>query len=263
MTVKRKNNDNEAVVIGAGVVGKATSYGLGITKFCDKEKSRSNVTFDSLVKFKYLFLCVPTPTNSKGCDTSIVESIIRAVGNKPIYIIRSTVAPGTAERLMKKYNCLIISNPEFLTEKTALEDAKKPDIIVVGSKDKKLLASFKRRFYPDKKIKGSRIFLTDNQTAETIKYAINTFYATKVIFANFLYQVCCKAKVDYPTVKEVMYQRKWIGANHLTVPYQGKFGVQGKCLPKDLRAFACYSGHPFFKQMVKFMEEINQWEAKA
>ena len=161
---------------------------------------------------------------------------------------------------MNKYNCIIVSNPEFLTEKTAEEDVKNPDIIVIGSRSLSARKDILRRFYFSKRFPKSRIIETDNTTAEMIKYSINTFYATKVIFANYFYQVCKKAKVDYNKVKEAMYQRKWVGKNHLTVPYEGKFGVHGNCLPKDLRAFTKYCQNPFFKQVVSFMEEVNHWK---
>jgi UDP-glucose 6-dehydrogenase len=94
------------------------------------------------------------------------------------------------------------------------------------------------------------VVLTDTVTAEFIKYAINTFYATKVLFANALYDVAENLGIEYDTVRDAMYARKWIGGNHLTVPWKGKRGINGKCLPKDLAAFATFSGHEFFEFMV-------------
>lgn len=259
--VKVKNKMKEAgVVIGAGVVGKATAKALAINKFFDKRKECRNITLEEVRNYKYIFICLPTPTKTQGCDTSLIENLIKRVGNKQIFIIRSTVIPGTAERLIKKYHCTIVSNPEFLTEKTAEEDTKNPDIIVVGSSFQPARKEILQRFYPRRRFPKSKIIKTDNTTAEMIKYAINAFYATKVIFANYLYQVCKKAKVDYNQVKEAMYKRKWIGKNHLTVPYEGRFGLHGKCLPKDLKAFAKYCQSPFFKQMVSFMKKVNRWK---
>jgi UDPglucose 6-dehydrogenase len=251
---------NQAAIVGGGVTGKATAIALGVEKIFDKLVKRSNITASEAVKFKYLFICVPTPTNSKGCDISYVEDTIKRFGNKHIYIIRSTVIPGTADMLMRKYNCIIISNPEFLTEATSKKDSINPDIIVLGSKEKTIIKDIRNVFYTKNKFPNSEIIETDNKTAEMIKYAINNFYAVKVIFANYLYQICNNESINYNIIKETMYKRKWIGKNHLTVPFRNQFGVRGKCLPKDSKAFAKFSKNNFYSEMVKYMKEVNSWE---
>jgi len=253
---------SQAAIVGGGVTGKATAKALGIEKIFDKLVKRSNITASEAVNFKYLFICVPTPTNSNGCDISYVEDTIKRFGNKHIFIIRSTVIPGTANMLVKKYNCTIISNPEFLTESTSEEDAINPDIIVLGSEEKRIIKDIRNLFYTKEKFPNSKIVETDNKTAEMIKYAINNFYAVKVIFANYLYRICNNEGINYNIVKETMYERKWIGKNHLTVPYRNQFGVRGKCLPKDLTAFAKFSNNHFYNEMIKHMEEINSWKTR-
>lgn len=244
----------DAVIIGGGVVGKATAEALGIKTIFDKLKNRSNIFIQEVESFKYIFICIPTPTTSNGCDISQIEDIIKKFGNKHIFIIRSTVIPGTADRLMEKYNCIIISNPEFLTEATAEDDAINPDIVVVGSNEKSIVKDIINFFYTKKRFPDSEFIETDNKTAEMIKYAINTFYATKVIFANQFYKICNGEGIEYNKIKNVMYKRKWIGKNHLTVPYKNKFGLFGKCLPKDLVAFAKYSNNPFFNNLIDYMK---------
>jgi len=251
---------NSAAVIGGGVIGIATAKALGIKRIFDKLKERSNINLKEVEDFKYLFVCVPTPSTSNGCDLSQVEEVIKKFDKKHIFIIRSTVTPGTAVMLMEKYDCKIVSNPEFLTESTAEDDAINPDIIVLGSSTKSIIKDIRDLFYTKKGFPNSKIIEVDNKTAEMIKYAINNFYAIKVIFANYFYQICSKKGVEYEKIKETMYKRKWIGKNHLTTPYNKQFGVRGKCLPKDLIAFAKYSDNPFFNKMVEYMEEINNWE---
>ena len=225
----------------------------------DEIKERSNIEKSRLRDFEYIFICVPTPSDENGCDTSIVEKSISDNIGGPTFVIRSTVIPGTAESLMDRYDCEIISNPEFLTEKTSIEDAINPDIIVIGGREGSVTGKFRRLFY-SKDFSNSHITETDNKTAETIKYSINNFYAVKVIFANYLYRICKQNNVDYEIVKDAMYKRKWIGKNHLTIPFNGRFGVNGKCLPKDLIAFAEFSGDDFFLDMVKFMKDIEDWK---
>ncbi len=248
--------DKNAAIIGGGVLGQASASSLGINYIYDEVSERSNIDKAQLKDFKYIFICVPTPTNEDGCDTSIVEKSISENLHDHVFIIRSTVIPGTSERLMEKYNCDIISNPEFLTERTSAEDAVHPDIIVIGGKNRASVREFTDTFYRNN-FSDSEIIETDNKTAEMIKYSINNFYAVKVLLANYLYKVCREHGVDYDTVKDAMYKRKWIGRNHLTVPFNGKFGVNGKCLPKDLIAFAKFSNDGFYINMVKFMKEVN------
>ena len=246
-----------AAIVGYGVIGNATATALGVKYHYDKLLDKSNIAKHDIVNIKYLFICVPTPTIDNICDISEVENVITEFGNH-IYVIRSTVIPGTAGKLMAKYNCEIVSNPEFLTMSTALDDAINPDIIVLGGNKS---VEVRRLFYLDNNFKSSTFIETDNSTAEMIKYAINTFYATKTLFANYLYKICKDKDIDYNIIKEAMYKRKWIGNNHLSVPYNGKLGVGGNCLPKDLIAFASYSQNDFFNSLVKFMEsskkEIN------
>lgn len=251
---------NNSAIIGGGVIGKATAKALGIKNIFDEIEVRSNMSAQETGEFKYLFICVPTPSTSNGCDISQVEKVIEKFGKEHIYIIRSTVPPGTAAMLMKKHGCTIVSNPEFLTEATAEEDAANPDVIVIGSNEKSIAKDITNLFYTKKRFPDSEFIETDNKTAEMIKYAINTFYAVKVIFASYLYEACNQEGVKYDKIRDVMYKRKWIGNNHLAVPYRNQFGVRGKCLPKDLIAFSKCTNSYFFKQMVKFMEEINSWE---
>ena len=248
-----------SAIIGGGVLGKASAGSLGIDHVYDEIKERSNLEKLQLKDFDYIFICVPTPSDEEGCNISIVEKSIAENLNGQIFVIRSTVIPGTAERLMDKYNCNIISNPEFLTGKTSMEDATNPDIVVIGGKDNSITGEFRRLFYGDG-FKNSHFIETDNKTAEMIKYSINNFYAVKVLFANYLYRVCKQQGIDYEVVKDAMYKRKWIGENHLTVPFKGRFGVNGKCLPKDLIAFAKFSNDDFYFDMVKFMKETDNWE---
>ena len=251
--------DKSAAIIGGGVLGQASACSLGIDHIYDEIKERSNIEKQQLKDFDYIFICVPTPSTENGCDISIVEKCIAEDLNGQVFVIRSTVIPGTAERLMDKYNCNIINNPEFLTEKTSMEDAANPDIIVMGGKDNSITGEFRRLFYGEG-FEESHFIETYNKTAEMIKYSINNFYAVKVLFANYLYRVCKQQGVDHEIVKDAMYKRKWIGKNHLTVPFNGRFGVNGKCLPKDLIAFAQFSGDDFYLDMVKFMKETDTWE---
>src|SRR3990167_8682072 len=87
-----------------------------------------------------IFVSVPTPTNPDGsCNTSIVESAVAGIKDGKIIIVKSTVQPGTVEKLQKKYpKKRLIFNPEFLTESQAWEDFVSPDRQIVGHTSKSL-----------------------------------------------------------------------------------------------------------------------------
>lgn len=245
---------NAVVIGGLGIVGTATRRMLGIPWYYDHAGSNVEMpTIKSLAK--YVFLCVPTPTVQGHCDTSAIRTYFELLGEGHIYIIRSTVIPGTARKLAEEFGVPVVSNPEFLTEATADVECLRPDLIVLGADDEDALSvAWNDLDWP---IPGSRAIFTDTVTAEFIKYAVNTFYAAKVIFANSLYEITANMGIDYDVVRDAMYARKWIGNNHLTVPWKGKRGVNGKCLPKDLEAFATFTGHDFFEFLVRLNRQLQ------
>lgn len=240
-------HSNAVVIGGLGVVGTATRRMLGIPWYYDH--AGSNITMQEIKALKYVFLCVPTPTVQGHCDTSAIRMYFELLGDGHIYVIRSTVVPGTARKLAEEFGVPVVSNPEFLTESSAQVECLHPDLIVLGADDEDTLSGVWNDLYWP--MKGSRVIFTDTVTAEFIKYAVNTFYASKVIFANVLYDVAGSIGVDYGIVRDALYARKWIGNNHLTVPWKGKRGLNGKCLPKDLEAFATFTGHDFFEFLVR------------
>ena len=240
--------NKDAVVIGGmGVVGKATRRMLDIDQYWDLAEF-GGITLEALSAKQYLFLCLPTPTIEGVCDISRLRYYVNFLGKDHTYIIRSTVPPGTARGLSEEYGVAVVSCPEFLTEATADTDCVAPNLLVLGSDDPELGARVYHRFFS--RVNAETVISTDTVTAETIKYAINVFYATKTLFANALYDVAQGLGIDYGVVVEAMYARKWVGRNHLTVPWKGTRGVTGRCLPKDLAAFAAFSSHPFFEYLV-------------
>lgn len=240
---------NAVVIGGLGMVGNATRHVFGIDRFIDIKESTSS--YKEAGSMKYVFLCLPTPTVSGQCDTTLLEEAISAVlshqEGQPIFIIRSTVLPGTTRHLINKFGISsIVHNPEFLSEKTWKDDVEHPDIVIVGGEEPQYIeaveALYKGRF------KGVKVTKTDTVTSEMIKYSVNCFYATKVVFANQIYDHCQKIGANYETIKASMYSRKWIGKNHLRIwDEEEKRGAGGKCLQKDLEAFANYSQLPLFK----------------
>ena len=234
-------------IIGQGFVGTAIYEGLKnyyhIGTY-DIDQSKSNTTLEKLVIFSdIIFQCLPTPMKSTGeCDLSIVEGSLKNVDSlskkhnrEPIVVIKSTVPPGTCQRLNNLYDNLnIIFSPEFLTEANSIDDFKNQNRIILGG-PRPYTTQVKTMFR--KAFPHIPIVKTGYQTAEMVKYFINNFLSTKVSFANEMYQICNELGIDYDKVTEYALFDQRIGRSHLAVPGpDGDFGYGGHCFPKDLDA---------------------------
>ena len=191
-----------------------------------------------------IFVCVPTPMNSDGsCNTSIVDKVVCDISeaakelNKQgiVVIIKSTVVPGTTLRLNNTYqNIKVVFNPEFLRERSSLDDFKSQDRIIVGGPHKgtTLVKQMYEIAYPNVPVTK-----TSSTIAEMVKYMTNCFLATKVSFANEMSQLCDKLEIDYDKVVEYATKDKRLGDSHWAVPGpDGEKGFGGSCFPKDLNA---------------------------
>ena len=231
-------------IIGQGFVGTAVREGLKdyhtVNTFDLVKECTCDSISDLVNKSTYIFVCVPTPMKKDGsCDTSIVESVVEEINTvsmiDKIVIIKSTVTPGTTERLNKKYtNCKIVFNPEFLTEANFIEDFKNQDRIIIGG-PRPASTKVRQLFY--KVFPKAHIIKTSPTIAEMVKYTTNTFLATKVSFANEIKMICDKIDVDYDKVIEYATHDDRLGYSHWSVPGpDGHEGFGGSCFPKDINA---------------------------
>jgi UDPglucose 6-dehydrogenase len=231
-------------VIGNGFVGEAISFAFStITDIYihDKDPSRSLNDSESVHNCNFVFICVPTPMLIDGSqDLSYVESVFEKATNKPIYIIKSTVLPGTTDYLTKKFsNFKIIFSPEFLTERTAKLDMLTQSRIILGG-DFKLTEKAKYLF--NKRFKTKNIIQTDSKTAELTKYMNNAFFATKVSIMNEFKLLCDKIGANWEEALQGFVSDGRIGDSHLNVPgHDGKIGYGGTCFPKDINALLFFS----------------------
>ena len=234
-------------IIGQGFVGNAIyqkfkNYFDVLTY--DLDKSKCNSTKENLIfKCNTIFLCLPTPMNTDGsCNVDILqrelENIDLITDNQEIkktIVIKSTVSPGTTDKWNSSYESLdIVFNPEFLTEANAVEDFNNQNRIILGGP--RPATTELRRMY-SKVFPKAHIIKTDSTHAEMVKYLTNSFLATKVSFANEIYQICDKLNIDYDKVVEYATLDDRLGKSHWNVPGpDGDFGFGGHCLPKDLSA---------------------------
>ena len=189
---------------------------------------------------KHAIICVPTPMSEDGsCDTSIVEGILRS-GEHEIYLVKSTVPPGTTDRLAAETLKRIVFSPEYIGEgkyeipfwkdlphPTNMklhsfhvfggEPQDRAEWIAIWQKVAGWSATYQE---------------TDRKTAELVKYAENMFLATKKIFFDELYEVAGVMGVPYNQLKELLLLDGRVGRS-MSLIFPDSRGFSGKCLPKD------------------------------
>ena len=241
---------------------KALKKNLLIT---DKVSSINNCDF--------IFITVGTPQKKNGeIDLSFIKTVVKKVGKiipknkkKPIILIKSTVIPGTMkdvilpilEKNSKKKagkDFGLISNPEFLQESKAIHDTIKPHAIVLGGYRKQFMnktRKFFSRFNPN-----TPIIITNHQTAEMIKYANNSFLATKISFINQLASICQEIPdTNIDDVADAIGLDSRIGNQFLDAGP----GYGGSCLPKDMKAIINLSSKVGVKPtMLNAVEKTNK-----
>ena len=273
-------------IVGLGYVGTAIKSGFEkhyeLETYDKYDESKSTCDLADLVeKCKVIFVCVPTPMNKDGsCHTDIVESVIKdidkwcyaywgnydldknTIDNKPIVVIKSTVPPGTTDRLHRKYKSVdVIFNPEFLTEANFLEDFKNQTRIILGGtrKGTNILRQVYSKVFPH-----ATIVKTGSKTAEMVKYFINSFLGTKVSFANEMKIISDKIGIDYDKVVEYATYDERLGKSHWAVPGpDGDFGFGGHCLPKDISAIVSEFGSDLLKSVLEVNDKVRKnrdWE---
>jgi nucleotide sugar dehydrogenase len=237
-------------VIGNGFVGSATVAGFSlhanVRVYDENPKSSINSFEETINESEFVFVCVPTPMSLETgkIDLSIIESVFDRVSkvNKRddnIFIIKSTVIPGSVEKLVESYPGLnIVFSPEFLTERNAKLDFINAARIIIGGRDElvnRVELMFRDRF------PHTPIIKTDVTTAQFIKYMSNCFFATKVSFMNEMKQAADVTGVDWRTAVNGFLLDGRIGNSHIDVPgHDGMMGFGGKCFPKDINAFINY-----------------------
>ena len=231
-------------VIGNGFVGESQAFAFSSTceiKVFDKNPLKSINTLNEVLESDFIFVCVPTPMKKDGSqDFSFIDNVFETAKKGPVYIIKSTVLPGSTKKLQDKFNELdIVFSPEFLTERTAkLDMLTQTRIIFGGDKNltKKCEELFSQRFM-------NRTFIhTDSTTAEYIKYMNNNFFAAKVSIMNEYYRLGKIIGIDWETALHGFAADQRIGDSHLHVPGpDGKLGFGGTCFPKDINALISFA----------------------
>jgi UDPglucose 6-dehydrogenase len=220
--------------------GKSTIHELGMTELIVKNLANNNLTFrsniETIAECEFIFLCVPTPQDADGsADLSYVikatKNLSTLVKKDATLITKSTVPVNAWKEVVKALNrsdVAVVSNPEFLREGSAIADFFNPDRIVVGcassEKAKQVSDLYKQ---PD-----VETIITDNSSAELIKYASNSFLAIKLSYVNEVAALCEAVGANAKDVLFGMGKDSRIGSRFL----EPGPGWGGSCFPKDVRA---------------------------
>ena len=224
-------------------------YEPGLDELVKKNINQGRLKFEidlskSVNRSDAIFIAVGTPSRKKDghADLSYVyavaEEIAKNLKNFSVIVNKSTVPVGTGEnvsKIIKKINPNlkfdVASNPEFLREGSAINDFMRPDRVVIGCKSEKAKNILKELYRPLYLLETPIIF-TNRETAELIKYAANSFLATKITFINEISNLCEKVGANVNDVSIGIGLDGRIGKKFL---HPGP-GYGGSCFPKDTLA---------------------------
>lgn len=241
--------DKDEAKIKALSKGKVPFYEPGLPELVEKNVKKGRLAFtsnvaDAVNSSLVIFIAVGTPPRDDGaCDLSYVEEVAKCIAQNmdsyKVIVTKSTVPVGTGKKIKKiieknlkvKTPFDVASNPEFLREGSALEDFMRPNRVVIGADSKQATAILKDLYRPLYLIETPFVE-TDIETAELIKYAANSFLATKISFINEMAKLCEKLGADVHHVAKGMGLDRRIGPKFL---HPGP-GFGGSCFPKDTRA---------------------------
>lgn len=242
-------------IVGLGVVGDTLYQILG-DKFQDiKRYDPAKGYHDKLVDADVIFICI----NDKSKDMSSTREAVKRVveeNKKAIIVLRTTILPGTTDSLILEHKRAIVFMPEFLIERTALEDMKRPDKVVIGTENNEAFIVLLKLM--TKVVICNYFVRVKPIEAELAKLVLNSLATIKVVFAEEMYDLSEALGVDYNNIYKIIGADKNINERHLMANKNGYRGAGGKCLPKDI-GFLCdtakkvYIGIP----LVNLAKELN------
>ncbi len=225
---------------------------------------------DGVEHGEFLFIAVGTPPGEDGsADLNHVLEVATEIGTHmdeyKIIINKSTVPVGTAEKVQARVNeelarrdCqhefVVVSNPEFLKEGSAVNDFMRPDRIVVGSDDGHALERIHSLYAPFNRNR-EKLIAMDVRSAELTKYAANAMLATKISFINELAAIADSVGADIEHIRYGIGADPRIGPHFI---YAGA-GYGGSCFPKDVKALI-HTAHEHDAQptLLESVERVNQ-----
>ena len=254
-------------------LGRIPFYEPGLEDLFKKNLENNRLNFinkysDNISRSDVIFICVGTPPKKNGqSNLNFIDQSTKEISKKikgyTVVVSKSTVPVGTSrriERILKKKKPArmfdVVSNPEFLREGSALEDFIRPDKIVIGCRTFKAEKILKKIYKP----LNRPYVITNNETAEIIKYANNSFLATKITFINEIADLCENIGAKVETVARALGLDGRIGPKFL---HPGP-GYGGSCFPKDIKSLI-YQGNKNSSDLtiIKDVDRANESRIKS
>ena len=232
-------------IVGLGFVGTAIKQAYedrGHDVICiDVDPTKTNGTYDDLQECEAVFICVPSPTKDNGdCDTRILNSVLYFLKDYKNVIISKTTAPPEFYEKIGTVYANLIHVPEFLTAADALKDFSNQTKIIIGGTVLAYQREAERVLRSVQPIQQARY--TSIGEAAFVKYAVNSFLATKVVFMNEMAQLAEAHGYKWRDVSISLAIEPRIGSSHMQVPGpDGQYGFGGMCFPKDTSALIKYA----------------------
>jgi nucleotide sugar dehydrogenase len=250
-------------IVGHGYVGKGMErlfrnrFELGIVDTVTQPDRGAAKGADLAV------VCVPTPQGPDGAaDTSAVEEVVRWL-DAPLILIKSTVPPGTTDRLAKETGKAVHFSPEYMGEPTwfvppwKYPDPRAPethDFVIVGGPK----ADFVLDFFVKVMAPNTRYMACTAIEAELAKYMENSWFAMKVTFCNEFARIAETFGIEYKKLRELWLLDSRMDPDH-TIVFRDAPGFGGKCLPKDLAAIiAASTAAGYEPQLLKAVDATNR-----
>ena len=237
-------------IIGVGFVGGSVAHGFdrNVDPIIVDPKV-SDFSIDDLVARDptLIFVCVPTPSASNGeVDVSIADGVLKELDEnhfEGVVVIKSTIVPNHLTRFKEQYDLRIVYNPEFLTEANAHWDFCNPPMQILGG-DWNDCEVVERAYVHHSSVRVVPTFKTDIATASLLKYTINSWLATKVMFMNEMKDLfdASDTESSWEQFTDMLSRDVRIGNSHMQVPGpDGSKGFGGHCFPKDTKGLLHYA----------------------
>ena len=235
------------LIIGVGTVGGNLTGELEALQPNLYDKYKNIDTRQGGVCYDAAFICVDTP--GADCDISEVRRAIME-HDADVFVIKSTVLPGTTERLSRETGKTVIFSPEYYGGTQHCNNFSFPFTILGGKKEACVkVVQILQRVYD-----GTHSFrITDARTAELAKYMENSYLAMKVSFCQQFYDIAGKTGVCYEELRELFVLDPRVEASH-TFVYRDRPYWDSHCLNKDVPAIAGVYDAPLLKGMIAFNE---------
>jgi UDPglucose 6-dehydrogenase len=212
-------------VVGYGFVGNATAERLGGHELFILDPPKNY--HDDISDCDIIFICINETNHEMSNLDKLVDTLVK-LNDRCIFVIRTTVIPGTTDYLIQKYNRVFAFMPEFLTQKMAKFDTRYPDKLIIGAQEYGIFFILKNLFGNHQNLLHVKPI-----EAELGKLAMNTLATIKIVYAEELNALAKVLGAEYSNIYHIFQFDMRAQGGHLQPGLDGYRGADGKCLPKD------------------------------